>query len=296
MCGTGNQVCEDGFWQNCVVPTTARPCSNTCGEGEEKCADDAWLPCSVPVTHRPCSNVCGAGTETCVDDVWQACDGPPILPPTLTAEIRNFMRSQPDFAPCNGICGTGGVDPSIVEPELGADGTPVYAGDPTTPSTHGQASFDQWYHGVPGVNEPIPPYPYSLPFTTGPAGSGTFVYDNEAFFPVDTLFFRDQGLDHNYWFTAEVHAQILYLGGETYAFASDDDLWVFINRRLAVDLGGVHAALSGSVSLDDVADILGIVKGQTFPLDLFYADRQPINAVLTISIPTTDIWSCHPRQ
>ena len=296
ICGPGREVCEDGVWQSCVAPTTFRSCSNTCGTGQQKCVDDAWGTCVVGVTHRTCSSLCGSGRQTCVDDSWGACDAPLPMPPIFQAQIRDFDPStQLDFAPCPPNCGPGGLDPNIVKLDLGADGEPVYNGHPTTPTTHGQTSFDQWYHDAPGINEPTPPDPpfmYPLPFTTAPDGSATFVCDNEAFFPVDGLFFGNEGQAHNYWFTAQIHAQILYTGGETYAFSSDDDLWVFINRRLAVDLGGVHQALSQTVSLDDVADTLGIAKGQMFPLDLFYADRQPVSAVLTIRIPNTDIGSC----
>jgi fibro-slime domain-containing protein len=199
-----------------------------------------------------------------------------------------------DFAPCappSLNCGTGGIDANIVAFNLGPDGKPVYAGDPTTPSTHGKTDFDEWYNQVPGINAPRPT-PFKMQFIAPSDGSGMYTYVNEAFFPVDSILFGDDELDHNYWFTAQVHTQILYKGGETYDFSSDDDLWVFINRRLAVDLGGIHATLSGSVSLDAAAGSLGLVKGQMFPMDLFYADREPTSAVLTISIPTTDIWSC----
>jgi fibro-slime domain-containing protein len=295
QCGMGEKVCQaDGLWSDCVVPTASRPCVTRCGNGEQTCDNNMWqTTCTVPVATRACSNVCGSGTERCANDVWGACDAPLPGPPTLEAQILDF-HPVGDFAPCSPpepTCGTGGVDTQIVAFNLGPDGKPVYAGDPTTPSTHGKTDFDEWYNQVPGINELLPTL-FKMPFMPPSDGSGTYTYVNEAFFPIDNELFKNQGLNHNYWFTAQIHTQILYKGGETYSFSSDDDCWVFINRRLAVDLGGIHATLSGSVSLDAVANSLGLMKGQMFPMDLFYADREPTGAVLTISIPTTDIWSC----
>jgi fibro-slime domain-containing protein len=202
--------------------------------------------------------------------------------------VRNIHLGQPDFLQ---KCCTGGVDPGIVGPTLGADGTPVYGGDPVTGTltTHGQTDFHSWYHDVPGVNLTAP---LTLPFQPVAGQPGVNAFDAEAFFPIDGQLFGNQGGVHNFDFTVETHTKILYVGGETYGFSSDDDLFVFINRRLVVDLGGYHAKSSQSLALDDVAGQTGIVKGQTFPLDVFYADREPPQAVLVISIPQTDLWSC----
>ena len=60
-----------------------------------------------------------------------------------------------------------------------------------------------------------------------------------------------------------------YIGGETFTYTGDDDLWVFINDELAVDLGGVHPAVRGLVDLDN----LGLTVGNTYDFDLSFAER-----------------------
>lgn len=180
----------------------------------------------------------------------------------LQAVIRDFQESHADFGD------DGSEDYGIVAPELGADGKPVYAGNPTTPTTHGQENFDQWFRDVPGVNQSIP-----LQIELTDAGGGVYTYENSEFFPIDGEGFGNEGQPHNYSFTLELRTKFEYKGGEVFTFRGDDDVFAYINGKLVIDLGGIHSALESVVDLDDRAAELGITPGNTYSLDFFFAER-----------------------
>ena len=115
----------------------------------------------------------------------------------------------------------------------------------------------------------------NLGLVEDPPGSGVFVYDSNAFFPLDGLAFGNSpGLAHNYHFTTEVHVLFEYEQGQVFTFRGDDDLWIFVNGRLALDVGGLHEALQGTIDFDAQAAELGISPGQNYEMDIFHAERQ----------------------
>jgi fibro-slime domain-containing protein len=226
-------------------------------------------------------------------------DGSSAIPTTLAAVIRDFRfydagdpTTNPDFEnpPAVGMTTANGWDDTdIVSNALGADDKPVYKSPgATTLTTHGQAQFDQWYRDVAGTNIHVD---YPLPITAN--ADGSYGYDSQTdgepydiqgvtgdgFFPIDDgspyqTLFGNQGEPHNYSFTVEIHTVFTYMGGEYFNFRGDDDVFVFIDGKLVINLGGIHGPEPGTV----MVDTLGLSVGQTYPLDFFSAERHVVGS------------------
>ncbi|HEY5946779.1 MAG TPA: fibro-slime domain-containing protein [Kofleriaceae bacterium] len=190
---------------------------------------------------------------------------------SLVATMRDFTpATHPDFEPPSD---SDYSYPGLVRPMLGTDNKPVYAPTGSTPHTAGPAQFAQWYRDTPGIN-----MPFTVTLALTESSPGRFTYDSSAFFPLDGMGYGNSGtgndgLEHNFHFTTEIHTTFKYRGGEVFKFLGDDDLWLFVNGRLAIDLGGLHPALPGSVDLDQMATALGIQTGNSYAMDIFHAER-----------------------
>lgn len=198
-----------------------------------------------------------ADTRPRIDGGGDACSQLPI-------KVRDFHKTHPDFERFT----SDAVTPGLVQAALGADGTPSYAPTGPTVCTTGAAEFADWYHDVAGVNVAIAHILELL--ETSP---GVYVYDSSAFFPIDGAGFGNEDLAHNYSFTTEIHTAFQYDGGEVFTFRGDDDLWLFINGTLAIDLGGLHQPAVATVNLDAQAAALGLSPGHSYHMDIFGAER-----------------------
>jgi fibro-slime domain-containing protein len=105
--------------------------------------------------------------------------------------------------------------------------------------------------------------------------------------------------DHEFHFTTEVVYWFEYQAKDapTLSFTGDDDVWVFINGKLVVDLGGPHVPEDGSVTLDAAtASKLGLADGNVYEIRVFHAERKVNGSSfkLTLSGFTTNRSDCTP--
>jgi fibro-slime domain-containing protein len=282
------QTCAHNQWTECDV-TTTRSCSNDCGTGTQTCFDGVWSVCDAYAI-RECDSACGPGSQACSLGTWGPCRGPESGPPVLEVTIRDFLDTHPDFERSVGGWGSPG-EQGIVAAELGPDDKPVYAGDPATgtATTTGQPFFDQWYGRAPGEYVATT---HEIELARSPIGSGMFRYSDTAFFPIDGQLLGNQERTHNFHFTLELSTRFRYEGGEVFSFRGDDDLWVFIHRQLALDLGGLHEEQQGSVELDAHAAAWGLQVGEVYPLHLFFAERHTIDSHFTIETTIAEWHTC----
>ena len=163
------------------------------------------------------------------------------------------------------------------------DGVPFQAESPLAcdnwetpkPVITSAETFNQWYRTVDGVNYEIKKE-IKLEETTN--GSGQYVFESSAFFPLG----KDEGfgitpagndLGKNFLFTTEIHVRFQYVTGQKFTFRGDDDLWIFVNGKLALDLGSTHGAVEGVIDFDEQAASLGLTALSSYPMDIFHAER-----------------------
>ena len=236
------------------------------------------------------------GSEgTYLFDLWKTPNEGQGGAPNTGCGAQVFSGVVRDFRAFDGETGhpdfqvyTGAGEKGIVKAELGEDHKPVYAPEGASEMTSGKEAFDQWFRDVKGVN-------LAIPLTLEPEvdEDGLATYKDLTFFPIDGQGFGDELFWHNFHFTFELHMSFVYEGGEVFSFAGDDDLWVFVNNRLAIDLGGVHEGQSDTLDMDKRAVDLGLEIGKEYPLDLFQAERHTTESKFMVQ-STLAFTNCEP--
>ncbi|MFP4417635.1 MAG: chitobiase/beta-hexosaminidase C-terminal domain-containing protein [Chitinispirillaceae bacterium] len=196
----------------------------------------------------------------------------------ISALVRDWEADGVSFF-TGGITG-GKVTPGMVEEQLGADGKPVKG--PNASDAYGE-ELESWF-----VTQDDNEACVNLTLTKG--YDGLWEYDSDlfgGFFPIDTFdhpnnvkYEDSHEIERNFLFTMEMHLQFVYHqgSGQEFVFRGDDDVWIFVNNRLAIDLGGMHMRASDTLIMDDLAPVLGLEDQGNYAMDIFFAERQPVHS------------------
>jgi fibro-slime domain-containing protein len=216
------------------------------------------------------------------------------VPLDFTITVRDFRGASaayhPDFI--NG--GISGLKTGMVSATLDANGRPVYIGSGGGTDASGNvtsaATFASWYGDCNAATPGLTCISKTnVTLTANVDANDVLTFSDSTFFPLDALtnssIWDAGGYGHNFFFTSELALQLYYDPSKqnVFSFTGDDDVWVFINGHLVLDIGGIHAAVTKSFDLDNLVAGLGIAAGDLYDFKMFHAERHWTESNLNIT-------------
>jgi fibro-slime domain-containing protein len=159
---------------------------------------------------------------------------------------------------------------------------------------------------VMGTGEPLLCNLWPYWYGSAQFGSGNSCRGDQYLFPPSIMMPPEgmwapamQGWFHNFWYTTEARYLFVHTGEFSLQFYGDDDLFIYINGILVLDLGGVHQRLPGRVTVgangmaniteggwvDATGNILPCPSADPFPANM---QARMANAMCPTAYPNCD--------
>jgi fibro-slime domain-containing protein len=349
LCDDGNTLPFDGCGVECQIEpqcTVGGGCTSVCGDGivlgSEQC-DDA-----NDIDEDGCSAACDIEAGyACPGEPCEEINGECVL--RVPAIFRDFPASHPDMEDSTYGNSTGMVAATLDDegkpvPESPGNVTGLagwyrdFEGGNTGPNLGEVVLFDD------GTGKFINRYlddgtrweaPVGTPVCQANVNDGMPcpVDGNPGFFPVDDIenpadterflaeapqeFYGGYGIENefpdprNFHFTTEVTYWFVFdpAANAQLTFVGDDDVWVFINGYLAVDIGNLHVPTGGRIQLgatqatvgystDQAGAIwdettrpvsdFGLMAGEAYEIKVFHAERQTLASSFQLTLAGFD--------
>ena len=201
-------------------------------------------------------------------------------------DFKNQNMANEDNLDFNKRCASGATRSlltGVVGPigaSLDSQRHPVYVNPNNNEQFHGKASFDEWWNLSPNTKS----VGIDLELIQDPT-TKIWQHNVNGFWPLNgkgwdappaepgSVFHSgDNGL-----FTLHCTTQFVYSGGEEFTFSGDDDVWIYVDGKLAVDIGGIHSETSKIIMVDDLntdkSKAWDLKVGCRYTMDLFFAER-----------------------
>lgn len=189
------------------------------------------------------------------------------------------------------------LEPGLADFYLNDKYLPVATDAGTATPNRGLTDFTRWFSTIDGVSQS-----YSGTLSLDYHSDGArFSYQNDHFYPLDDAKFSSGDVvnkdGHNHLFTVNfaVPFSVLKSGEESFSITADDDTFVYIGNALALDMGGIHDAVSGKFIIHDDGEVYTAVGNDSYAYSgitlagdsdsivrIFHADRDSKDSIFNI--------------